>query len=286
MLLLPVLATAAIAAGPPALERMPLFTPAELKAWSTAESTVAVSTDRTHDGAPTLHWHVTVDYQTGEPKYPIGWPRVSRGIPAGPLRDWTKWDYLHAWVFVASSRDKLPAIPAGLGLHTPDRAGAFQRTLTELRVGQWVELKLPITQIPRAHDVRQIQFHIAEQNYRDGDQLDFQVSDFALVRYAAPTILDFAPESAVLYADAAQIPLRLHLAGVPEGAATALACELHREARKVAAATLRGTRGSQIVALPLDRHRLAPGEYELRAVVGGGTSTATARVRLVSTPWK
>lgn len=268
------------------LERLPLFSPAELKGWNTAESTAAVSTAHRRDETAALHWHVTVDYQTGEPRYPIGWPRVNRSFPAGAARDWTAWDYLQCWVYVATNREKLPALPAGLGLHTPDRANAFQRPLSELKAREWVLIRIPIAHIPRAHDVRQIQFHLAEANYRDGDALDFYFSDLALVRHAQPTLLDFAPESAVLFSDARRLPVRVQLAGVPAGAATELTLELLTGARLVQRATVRATRGAQVFSLALPSDGLAAGEYDLRAMISGAASPHPARVRVVATPWK
>ena len=268
------------------LERLPLFTPAELKSWSTAESTVAVSTAHTRDATASLQWHVTVDYQTGEPKYPIGWPRVNRSLPVGAIRDWSAWDYLQCWVYVATNRDQLPALPAGLGLHTPDRANAFQRPLPELRAREWVQIRVPITQIPRAHDVRQIQFHIAESNYRDGDSLDFHISDLALVRHASPTLLDFAPDSAVLFSDARRLPLSLQLAGVPAGATTEVILELHAGTHPVLRTTARAARGGQSFALELPRGPLAAGDYEVRATLTGTASPRSARIRVVDSPWR
>jgi hypothetical protein len=283
--------TAIAASAPPitrdgALEKLALFDAAELKAWSTAESTVGVSSAHTRGAAVSLHWHVTVDHTTGEPKYPIGWPRVNRNFPAGPLRDWSAWDYLHGWIFVATYRAALPGTPAGLGLHTPDRAGAYQRPLAELKAGEWVELNLPIASIPRHHDVRQIQFHIAEANYRHGDALDFYFSDLALLRHAAPTLLAFAPESAVLFADAKHLSVRLHLAGVATGQSVAVRCELWRNGRVVAHASVPATRGVQTASFALAPSPLPTGEYELHASLPGQTVPASARLRLVDSPWK
>lgn len=268
------------------LERLPLFSPEELKLWSTAESTVGASTEHARDTSASLHWHVTVDYQTGEPKYPIGWPRVNRSFPAGPTRDWSAWDYLQCWVYAATRRAQLPALPAGLGLHTPDRANAFQRPLTELKAREWVQIRIPIAQIPRAHDVRQIQFHLAESNYRDGDSLDFYISDLALFRYATPTLLASAPESAVLYTDARQLPVRLQLSGLPAGEMTDVTLELRTGGHTALRTTVRATRGGQTVALVLPPGNLAAGDYEVQAMLAGAATPTSARIRVVDSPWK
>lgn len=273
-------------ASPAPLEKLPLFDSASLKLWSTAESTVAVSTDRTRDASASLHWHVSVDFQTGEPKYPIGWPRVNRNFPTGPLRDWSGWDYLHFWVYTATNREKLPGIPAGLGLHTPERSSAFQRPLSELKANAWIEIRIPVAQIPRHHDVRQIQFHIAESNYRHGDTLDFFISDLALTRHSSPTLLAFAPESGIHFTDARLIPLRLQLAGVPAQVTTALACELVIGDRVAARANFLAARGVQTLPFNLGFASLPAGEYELRATLPGQPAPAIAKVRFVDSPWK
>ena len=267
------------------MEKRPLFTPAELKAWQPAESSVAVSTERVRGAETALHWHVKVDYQTGEPKYPIGWPRVGRTVPAGAERDWSEWDFLHAWIFVATDRSALPAVAAGLGLHTPDRTGAYQRTLSELKAGEWTEIKIPLTQIPRHHDVRQVQFHIAESNYRDGDTLDFFISDLSLVRYAEPVLLDFAPESAVVWAGAKRLPVTLRVAGVAKGRSTGLDVSLRRENREVWRAAVFAVRGEQTLALELGTTPLPPGRYEVRASLAGKPDVLVRELRVVESPW-
>lgn len=263
-----------------------LFGPDSAKKWSPAESTLEASTVRTRANTPTLHWHITVDHTTGEPKYPIGWPRVSQAIPAGELRDWSQWDFLHFWVFTDTSRADLPQEPVGLGLHTPDKSSAFHRPLPELKKGQWIEFTIPIAQIARAADVRLIQFHIAESNYRHGDTLDFHLDDLSLLRYAQPTLLELSAERAVMFDDARLIPANFRLAGIKSGASIEVACELRRQGQVAARTTVKASRGSQRALLDVSHARLQPGDYELVARAAGAAQSTTAKVRLVETPWR
>ena len=106
-----------------------------------------------------------------------------------------------------------------------------------------------------------------------------------LLRYAAPTLLDFAPESAVMFADAARIPVRFQLAGVVPAAGVTVVCELRRAGQIVARAEVVAGRGSQRTLLDVRGARLSPGEYELLARATGGTAAAVAKVRLVDSPW-
>ena len=171
------------------------------------------------------------------------------------------------------------------GLNTPDKADAYSRSLDELKKDEWAEIRIPLSEIPRHGDVRSIQFHISESKYRHQDRLDFYFDDAALLRYAQPTLLDFAAECAVVFADVKQLPVRFNLTGVKPDEKAEVVCELRRDGKAAAQTTLSATRGPQRALLHLDAATLAPGDYELVARVQGG-SQATARVRLVESPWK
>lgn len=268
------------------MEKRALVSADDAKTWSPAECTAAPSTARVKVGPSSWLWHVDVDYFSGEAKYPIGWPRIGHAIPAGELGDWSDWDFLHLWVYVDTSRDALPKGPAGLGLHTPDRANAYNRPLAELKKDQWVELNLPISEIPRHGDVRNIQFHLAEANYRHGDRVDFYLNDLALTRYAEPTLFGFTPENTVLLADATRLAVRFQLLGLKAGERARVACELSREGKVAARASTEAARGAQRVLLELGRAQLVPGTYELRATITGRAQAATASVRVVESPWR
>jgi hypothetical protein len=268
------------------MEKRALFGPESAPKWSPAESTVETSTAHTRSGQPALHWHVAVDHFAGEAKYPIGWPRISYAWRDAAERDWSGWDYLQLWVYTETTRAALPREPVGMTLHTPDKAGAYSRPLNELKKGEWVQIRIPLTGIPRHHDVRLVQFHISESNYRHQDQLDFYFDDAALLRYVRPTLLDFAAECAVIYADTKQMPVQFNLTGVKPGDKAEVVCELRRGGKVVAQTTVKAARGPQRLVLTLEGATPAPGEYELLARVEGGTEAAPARVRLVESPWK
>ena len=180
----------------PPLEKRIVFSPESAVTWSVAESTVESSTVRTRTGSPVLHWHITVDHFAGEPQYPIGWPRANCALRDAAARDWSGWDYFQFWVYTDTTRAALPREPLGLTLHTPDKQDAYQRPLTEVKQGEWVQVRIPLAQVPRHHDVRLLQVHISESQYRHQDQLDFFFDELALARYAQPTLLDLAPEGA------------------------------------------------------------------------------------------
>jgi len=272
-------------AGEPPLERQILLDPEASLAWTVAESTVKTSSVRTRAGRPAWHWHITVDHFAGEPKYPIGWPRASCVLRDAAARDWTEWDYFEFWVYTDTTRDALPREPVGLTLYTPDKPSAYHRPLTEIQKGQWVQVRIPVSQVPRHHDVRLMQFHISESQYRHEDQLDFYFDQIALARYAQPTLLEFAPEGDVRFADEKQLALRFNLAGIRSGERVEVVCELRKDKTTVARTTLEAVRGPQRVTFDLSRTKPAAGEYEVAARAAGGAEAA-ARVRLVESPWQ
>ncbi len=270
----------------PAMEKRLLFGPQSAREWSTAESSIESSTAHARSDKTALHWHVTVDHFAGEPNYPVGWPRANIALQERTARDWSGWDFLQLWIYTDTTRATLPTEPAGLALHTPDREGAFSRPLSELRKGEWVQVKIPLAQVQRHNDVRLMQFHVSESKYRHGDQLDFYFDEVALLRFAEPTLLNFAPESAVLFADAKEIPVRFELAGVSPGEHAQVVCELRHGEKVEARRTVEAQRGPQRVLLDVSQAQLAPGSYTLSAHASGGPTNATAQVRLIESPWK
>jgi hypothetical protein len=286
-LLLPCLASeAAEVMREGAMEKLALVRPEDPKTWSAAESTTAPVRAPVKVGASSWHWHVDVDYHAGEAKYPIGWPRINHAIAAGPARDWSDWDFVHGWIYVATSRSALPREPAGLAVQGRDRATAFNRALTELKKDAWVELTIPVRQIPHFQDVRSVQFHIAEANYQDGDRLDFYLNDLALTRYAEPTLFDLIAENAVVFSGATRLPVRFQLLGVKSGERAEVTCALVRAGVVVTEAHLAVGRGAQRLVLEPGTRTLAPGDYELRARVGERSSPVSTTVRVVESPWK
>jgi len=274
----------ATAAEPP-MERQVLLDPESSPRWTVAESSVETLVVRTRTGEPVLHWHITVDHFTGEPKYPIGWPRANCALRDAAARDWSEWDYFQFWVYADTTRDALPREPVGLTLYTPDKSSAYHRPLTELQNGQWVQVRIPLSQVPRHHDVRLMQFHISESQYRHQDRLDLYFDEIALARYAQPTLLEFAPEGDVMYADEKQLALRFNLAGIRSGERADVVCELRKDKAAVARTAVQAVRGPQRLTFDLSRVKPAAGEYEVVARAAGGAEAAS-RVRLVESPWQ
>jgi len=268
------------------MEKRLLFGPDSVRQWSTSESTVEASTNRMRTQTSTLHWHITVDHFGGEAKYPIGWPRVNIAIKEPAARDWSGWDYLQLWVYTETSREALPHEPVVMILHTPDKESAYNRPLDGLKKGEWAQIRIPLTQVPRHQEVRLMQLSISDSKYRHQDQLDLYFDEIALFRYAQPTLLDFAAESMVMFTDANAVPVRFNLVGIKPGESVDVVCELRQDGKTAARTIVKAKRGPQRLALDLGGARLAAGNYELAASAAGVTQTATTEMRLVASPWQ
>lgn len=256
------------------------------KAWSQSEATMESSTDVIKTGGPALHWHVTVDHHAGEPKYPIGWPRVSLALK-GEARDWSAWDYFHLWIRLSTSRKELPRVPAVLNLlqGSTGKTAPFMLILSELKKDQWLEVRIPTAKLAVAKDVHMLQLNIAEDQYHHHDTLDFYIDDLALLRYATPTLVDFTAANAVMFSDARSIPASFALSGIPAGEPRRVTLELRQAGAVITASEFKTVRGTQRLTLDVSKATLKPGDYELAGRVEGG-AVALSRLRVVASPWQ
>jgi hypothetical protein len=252
--------------------------------WVVAESTMVKDSAPPGKSASVLHWQVPIDHFAGEAKYPIGWPRVHFSFK-DDLRDWSGWDFLLLRVFAETSRESLPPEPVGMTLHNPEKQGAYQRTLAELKKNQWTDIWIPLAKIPRMQDVRLLQFHLTESKYRHLDKVDLFFEEIALVRYAKPMLRNFAPEQAVMFADTRYIPVSFELMGTRPDQSVEVDCELKCGGKTVATVNTSARRGAQKVVFALNSPCSA-GEYELVAKARGGKQSVTAPLRLVASPWQ
>ena len=268
-----------------AMESRLISGPESAGQWTATECTLQSSTDHSRNGKPLLHWHVTVDYLHGEPKYLIGWPRITLAIKDKHERDWSGWEYLQAWIYTDTSRDSLPASePAGLSFNAPDREHSEHVVLKELTKGKWVLVRIPISSIAGLDDVRMFQFNISERVYRHLDQVDFYIDGLSLTRYAQPTIVQFSAESQLAYCDAGHIAVQFEVRGLRAGQNQDVVCQLLRDNQVVSSAAGLATAGLNRFVLNVNKAKLAEGEYEVCGRLGG--AVASSPVRLVKSPWE
>jgi hypothetical protein len=252
--------------------------------WTSAEATMTAARAPAREGS-SLHFHIGVDHTTGEPNYPIGWPRTYYNNPED-RRDWSQWDFLDFWLYTETSREALPGTPLGLILRCPDRAGSWDTTLTQAAKNEWVHFRFPLADIPNISNCAALQFFISESNYNDKDVLDFYVDELALLRYAEPTIVNLRPLQAVVFGDEPGIRVEVDTSGMKGGERRTIELHLKRDDQESATLATEVAQGRQTLLLSFGGDRLDPGQYTLEAALEGSSRLTTSPIRVVTSPWE
>ena len=266
----------------PEMEVRPLFDGKIERIWSTAESSIVTETNRAPAETPWLRWRIVVDHFGGEPKYPIGWPRVWRSFKESE-RDWSDWDYLEVVIRADTPRENLPSTPVSLLIRAEGET-SWSRPLTELQKGKWGRFLIPLWELPKLSAINQLMFSLSDADYRHGDEIEFTIASLALTCYSVPTLLDFAAEQTALFADAPGLPVRFRLTGLKPGETAEVTTELRQAGRLVGRKTLKAGRGHHKLMFEFGDRTPAAGEYEVSARIGA-MPAQTCRVRLLESPW-
>lgn len=267
--------------GPP-MERRILADGDTDSEWVPAEAEMTPSDEHAREGRA-MHFHVDVNFETGQPDYPIGWPRTYLRVPED-MRDFSEWDFIDFRLYAETSRESFPSTALGFIVRCPDRNNQWQTTLEPVK-GEWVHYRFPVTNVPDPTNVHAIQLFISESNYRHGDVLDFWVEDLALLRYAEPTIARMQPLSEVIYSDSQVLRVRVRLTGMEEGATAEVLARLIRGGQTVHQSSAKLPPGTHTIPLRLDGG-LEDGRYGVRTQIVGSEHTVESTVRVVPSPWE
>jgi hypothetical protein len=259
---------------------------AEPNNWRPAECTLGVSDKKSPKGTPTLHMHVPIDHQAGEPKYPVGWPRIDLVAKTPREKDWTSFDRLEFSVYTETSRSSLPKTPITLLVYCPDKNRVWSRDLSELKIGEWVSFSLPIAAMQYVNNVNIVKFSVSESNYQDKDVVDFHFSGFRLVRSVECRIGEMQILTPVLFSDQAELRVQLTIFGTPEEIRRGVPFSLRSGKELVKLDTLAVKRGRQVLVIDLSHLKLAAGEYHLIAFEGEADKKKSASFRIVNSPWQ
>ncbi len=273
------LSSAAFAAAP-ATESVVLPEFTDPVRWYTAECTVEPVADAPGEPGAAMHWQTTVDHTTGEPKYPIGWPRIGTR-PAAGVWDWSGYDSLQFSIRCETSRAALPDEAVGMVISMPDRGTQRSAWLTVAK-DAWTDVVLPIEQLANPTQVAQLQFYISESNWKHGDTLACWLANLRLVRYTAPTVLELRPLETLIASDSPYLVALVRAAGIADGQTVSgeLVVRQDGQVRHRAAVSL--MRGSQRLTAPASGLRPGPA---LLSISLAGADSATAEVTIIAGPF-
>jgi hypothetical protein len=283
LLMVGLMATVGVHADEPPMEKLVLADGEVQGAWQTAEATMQPDATHGRDG-PALRFHVDVNHETGQPDYPIGWPRTYLSLPE-EVRDWRKWDFVEFWLYADSSRERLPPAPLGFIVRSPDRSNSYHRPVDQAQQGQWVHVRIPTSDMPDPSRCTAVQFFVAESDYHHGDVLDFWIDDLALLRYAQPTILGMQPLGQVQYTDTGVVRVEVEMTGLEQEQTARLLLRLVRDDETSWQGSATVGPGMQTVPLEIGGN-LDGGSYQLQARIEGGQSTISQPIRFIRSPWQ
>jgi hypothetical protein len=283
MVLLFAPALAVAQAEDPAMESFVIANGDSGSEWTSAEATMAPDDTHSRDGSA-MRFHIDVNHETGQPDYPIGWPRTHTPVPE-EHQDWTQWDFVDFWLYAETSRESLPGTPLGFIVRSPDRPNSFNTSLKAARKGQWVHFRFPTSDMPSPPECTRVQFYISEANYKHGDTIDFWIDDLALLRYAEPTIIGMQPLNRVHYADAGVVRVQIELTGLEDGESAEVLARLVCNGSPVRQGTARLTSGVQTIPLKVGGS-MPVGDYQIEARIVGSDRAVTEPMRVISSPWE
>ncbi len=253
------------------------------KKWSAAEATCTSDTKHSKSGRNVLHLHIDVDWKTGEKKYPIGWPRITRQMPKD-MQDWGGYDYFQFSIFVESSRTNLPATPLGISLYLPDKPRTFHKQLSELQIGKWTDFRIPLQEISGTNPCTGMQFHISESDYKDGDVLDFWIDGIELARYVKPFIAEARIVEQAVMSDSRSLEIEVALFGLKDKPPADAECMIASGGKTEFKGVLSLSQGRNRYSLPLSE-RLAQGSFEV-SISHGGRTVRAGNLRVIPSPFQ
>ena len=233
------------------------------------------------DGKPGLLWSVDVDYTRGEKGYPVGWPRIRCSYR--PALDFTQYDYLEYQIKTDSNRNEVndDITPTGFTIQSKH----FYQTYRDLggRQRVWVPVLFDIQKLIKNtgqgsapwKTIDRLQLFIAEGQYQDQTQIQFQIGSLKLLRFKEPVIAELLSPK-VIQLPAAQLPVQFKLLGNP-GEEYKISVSLRDPAGNIVASSTQ-TAGSDPTLL-LNTEPLAPGCYKLSAKLTNNGKTCSEKTQ-------
>ena len=270
------------------------------------ECTAAVSETTSPQGGTALRLHFGIDHDAGEKAYPVGWPRAHL-VPTDWERDWSRWDRFEFDIQARTSRANLPKEPLMLELgekrpfhHPPVElseastvTGADPGTGTGTAGGRegWDTIRVPVAEVAEVlpggtEAIQRIRFVETESRYAHGDEVEFHLAGFRLVRSLQCRVVALSAKTPVVFAGQPFIRLELRVEGPPADVKRGVPFAILGPEGPVRPETLPVGRGYLVLDCDISEMRLKPGSYELIVFEGLEEKERRVPLRVVEDPWK
>lgn len=233
--------------------------------WIATESSVAVSSLQLN-GKPCLQWSVPIDHTAGEPKYPIGWPRVMFKAAVVDA-SWYLYDRFEMQVRVESSRPEAGPVPVSLTFYVKEAKDGHSLQL-KLPPGEWQPIVLPMAALPEPAVLTGVRAAISESSFQHGDRLEFYFADARLLRSADCVLAKMVVASAVRRDGRMMLPVTTSMSGPVSDVPRGVPFRVARRSEVLRQEVLPVIRGERSWLMDISELHLPAGEYELTAFPG------------------
>ena len=260
------------------------------KRWAPAESSVALDQVK-FSGHTVLKWVTQVDHFAGEPKYPVGWPRMymtnfNKLQPHVPS-NWQDWDFFEFDVKMKLENDPLNkncpvtfVMVGSLPIHNVP--------LKKLHDGKIHRVRIPIDRVNNPAKMTRFGFSIAEANYKHGAKLTVQAGNFHLTRSSVCNIEKVKITTPALTVIDAAVKLQLQVTGPANDVARGVPFTLSKvgSSKVIRKEMLPVQRGEKEIEIEIDDLKLEPGDYTIELVPGDKARSKKVSFKLLSSPYK
>ena len=252
------------------------------KRWSPSECETAVSTYKVWEH-PAVRMRIPVDFNAGEKKYPIGWPRMYLSLQPDE-QVWQDYDRLEFQIFTETARTNLPKRP--LIFHLYDAQGQSKLVPFDFAaIGAWKTFSINISDLGLPGAVTRLGFNINESDYSDKDTIDFHFGGFRLARATVANVTEFKVTTPALFCDSRVLPVEMVVEGPSEKLAAGVPVQLRCGDRVAFTRNVPVARGRQTVPLSLKDVKLDPGTCALIVNPEAPALRKETAVTVISTPW-
>ena len=273
------------------IESLPLDNFALPQRWAPAESSLSVSEFK-FNNTPTLKWVVPVDHYTGEPKYPVGWPRTYfssfRKAPAVPA-DWRDWDFFEFDVKMTLENDpQNKSCVVSVMFSSADTPARFSIQLKKLHDGKKHAVRIPVDKIGNPAKITSWGFSIAESNYKHGAKLTLLAGNFRLTRSSECWVDSIKMLTPAITAADTAIKINLAVSGPVSDVARGVPFAISNspDGRLFRKETLPVSRGSKEMEIEIVELKLTPGNYNLTVFPDDKSKRKSVAFQVVSSPYK
>ena len=235
------------------------------------------------NGHPAITFHIDVDHHAGEPKYPIGWPRMYLRKPYDI--PWKEYDKLEFKIFAKASSNTLPSRAVTFRFAgQPKISIEMGFGPKQLKLNDWTTFSMPLAKVAEATSLSTCGFFISESSYPDKEVLDFTIAEIRLVRSSYCKITEMETQG-IRYTTSPMLPVKITVFGPASDGARGVPFQIARGDKVLRLETLPVVRGTQTLQMDVSELNLTNGDYTLTAFPDNPDRKLTVAFKVIDSPF-